>query len=52
MTVVEAGTRARLYFTEANQTQVATVGNESVDLPILTVQRMTIAPTTVQGGAA
>ena len=51
MTVVEAGTRARLYFTEANQTQVATVGNESVDLPILTVQRMTIAPTTVQGGA-
>lgn len=52
MTVVEAGTRARLYFTEANQTQVATVGNESVDLPILTVQRMTIAPTTVLGGAA
>ena len=52
MTVVEAGTRARLYFTEANQTQVATVGNESVDLPILTVQRMTIAPTTVQGGAS
>lgn len=52
MTVVEAGTRARLYFTEANQTQVAIVGNESVDLPILTVQRMTIAPTTVQGGAA
>lgn len=51
MTVVEAGTRARLYFTEANQTQVATVGNESVDLPILTVQRMTIAPTTIQGGA-
>ena len=52
MTVVEAGTRARFYFTEANQTQVATVGNESVDLPILTVQRMTIAPTTVLGGAA
>ena len=52
MTVVEAGTRARLYFTEANQTQVATVGNESVDLPILTVQRMSIAPTTIQGGAA
>ena len=52
MTSVEAGTRARLYFTEANQTQVATVGNESVDLPILTVQRMTIAPTTVLGGAA
>lgn len=52
MTVVEAGTRARLYFTEANQTQVATVGNESVDLPILTVQRMTITPTTVQGGAS
>lgn len=51
MTVVEAGTRARLYITEANQTQVATVGNESVDLPILTVQRMTITPTTVQGGA-
>ena len=51
MTVVEAGTRARFYFTEANQTQVATVGNESVDLPILTVQRMTIAPTTIQGGA-
>ena len=52
MTVVEAGTRARLYFTEANQTLPATVGNESVDLPILTVQRMTIAPTTVRGGAA
>ena len=52
MTVVEAGTRARLYFTEANQTLPATVGNESVDLPILTVQRMTITPTTVQGGAS
>ncbi len=52
MTVVEAGTRARLYFTEASQTQVAIVGNESVDLPILTVQRMTIVPTTVQGGAS
>lgn len=52
MTVVEKQTRARFYFTEANQTQVATVGNESVDLPILTVQRMTIAPTTIQGGAS
>lgn len=52
MTVVEKQTRARFYFTEANQTQVATVGNESVDLPILTVQRMTITPTTVQGGAS
>ena len=52
MTVVEGGTRARLYFTEANQTLPATVGNESVDLPILTVQRMTITPTTVQGGAS
>lgn len=48
MTSVEANARARFYFTETAQT--VTVG--STTLPVISIQRMTIAPTTVQGGAS
>lgn len=48
MTSVEANTRARFYFTETAQT--VTVG--STALPVISIQRMSIATATVRGGAA
>lgn len=48
MTSVEANTRARFYFTETAQT--VTVGSTS--LPVISIQRLSIATATVRGGAA
>ena len=48
MTSVEANTRARFYFTETAQT--VTVG--STTLPVISIQRLSIATATVRGGAA
>lgn len=48
MTTVEANTRARFYFTETAQT--VTVGGSP--LPVISIQRLSIATATVRGGAA
>lgn len=48
LTTVEANTRARFYLTETAQT--VTVG--STTLPVISIQRLSIATATVRGGAA
>lgn len=48
MTTVEANTRARFYLTETAQT--VTVG--STTLPVISIQRLSIATAIVRGGAA